>query len=34
MADEQEELWSKLFFTEEEDEGITLGSNGTKAARE
>ena len=34
MVDEQEELWSKLFFTEEEDEGITLGSNGTKAARE
>lgn len=34
MAEELEKLWSKLSFTEEEDEGITLGSNSTKAARE
>ncbi|XP_023896455.2 uncharacterized protein LOC112008355 [Quercus suber] len=34
MAEELEELWSKLSFTEEEDASITLGSNSTKAARE
>ena len=34
MAEELEELWSKLSFTEEEDEGISLGSNSTKAARD
>ena len=34
MAEELEKLWSKLSFTEEEDEGINLGSNSTKAARD
>ena len=34
MAEELEELWSKLSFTEEEDEEISLGSNNTKAARD
>ena len=33
MADELEKLWSKLKFTEEEDEGIELGSSCTKAAK-
>lgn len=33
MAEELEKLWSKLSFTEEEDEGIELGSSCTKAAR-
>ena len=33
MADELEQLWSKLKFTEEEDEGIELGSSCTKAAK-
>lgn len=33
MAEELEKMWSKLSFTEEEDEGIELGSNCTKAAR-
>lgn len=33
MAIELEKMWSKLSFTEEEDEGIELGSNCTKAAR-
>ena len=34
MADELEALWSKLTFTEEEGEGIELGSESTRAARE
>lgn len=34
MVKELEDLWSKLSFTEEEDEGITLGSNSTKEARD
>lgn len=34
MADELEALWSKLMFTKEEGEGIELGSDNTKAARE
>nr|POF14567.1 hypothetical protein CFP56_36741 [Quercus suber] len=34
MADELEALWSKLTVTEEEGEGIELGSDSTKAARE
>ena len=34
MADELEELWSKLTFTEEEGEDIELGSESTKAAKE
>ena len=34
MAEELEELWSKLSFTKEEDEGITFGSYSTKAAKE
>ena len=33
MTDELEQLWSKLNFTEEEDEGIELGSSCTKAAK-
>lgn len=33
MAEELERLWSKLSFTEEEDEGIKLGSSCTKAAK-
>ena len=34
MADELERLLGKLSFTEEEDEGIELDSNCTRAARE
>ena len=34
MAEELEELWRKLSFTEEEDEDIELGSNGTKATKD
>ena len=34
MAEELERLWSKLTFTEEEDEGIELDSSCTKKARE
>ena len=34
MAEELEELWKKLSFTKEEDEGIELGSGSTKAAKE
>ena len=34
MADELEELWSKLTFMEEEGEDIELGSESTKAASE
>ena len=34
MADELERLWCKLSFTEEEDEGIKLDSNCTRAAKE
>nr|POE46403.1 hypothetical protein CFP56_56726 [Quercus suber] len=34
MAEELERLWTKLSFTEEEDEGIELDSSCTKAARE
>jgi len=34
MSKELEELWRKLSFTEEEDEGIELGSSSTKAAKE
>ena len=33
MAKDLEKLWSKLSFTEEEDEGIELGNNCTKAVR-
>ena len=33
MADELEELWKKLTFTEEEDTGIELDSRSTNAAR-
>ena len=33
MAEELEKLWSKLSFTEEEDDGIELGISCTKAAR-
>ncbi|KAK7860961.1 hypothetical protein CFP56_029136 [Quercus suber] len=33
MADELEELWKKLTFTEEEDTGIELDSRSTSAAR-
>ena len=29
MAEELEELWKKLSFTKEEDEGIELGSGST-----
>ena len=32
MAEELEELWKKLTFTEEEDIGIELDSRSTKAA--
>ena len=34
MAEELEELWKKLTFTEEEDEDIVLGSNSTRVAKE
>lgn len=34
MVDKLERLWSKLPFTEEEDEGIELDFNCTRAARE
>ena len=34
MAEELEELWRKLSFTEEEDKSIELGSSSTKVARE
>ena len=34
MVDELEALWSKLTFIEEEGEGIELGSDSMKAARE
>ena len=34
MAEELEELWKKLTFTEEEEIGIELDSRSTKAARE
>ena len=35
MTAELEELWKKkLSFTEEEDESISLGSNGTEASNE
>ena len=33
MAEELEELWKKLSFTEEEDESIALGSSTTEAAK-
>ena len=33
MAEQLEELWRKLSFTKEEDEGIMLGINSTKAAK-
>lgn len=33
MAEELKQLWSKLSFSEEEDDGIELGSSCTKAAR-
>lgn len=33
MAEQLEELWRKLSFTEEEDEGIALGSRSTRAAK-
>ena len=34
MADKLEALWSKLTFTKEEGEGIELGCESTKVARE
>ena len=34
MAEELEELWKKLTFTEEEDVGIVLDSSSTKVAKE
>ena len=34
MAEELERLWSKLSFTEEEDEGIEIDTNCTRVARE
>ena len=34
MAEELKVLWSKLSFKEEEDEGIKLDVNSTKAAKE
>ena len=34
MAEELEELWKKLTVTEAEDEGIKLGSNSIRAAKE
>nr|POF10194.1 uncharacterized protein CFP56_14134 [Quercus suber] len=34
MAEELEVLWSKLSVTEEEGEGVELGSNSTRAAKE
>ncbi|XP_030970279.1 uncharacterized protein LOC115990603 [Quercus lobata] len=34
MAEELEELWKKLTFTEEEEEGINLSGESTKIARE
>lgn len=33
MAEELEELWRKVSFTEEEDEGIILGNSSTRAAK-
>ena len=33
MAEELEELWKKLSFTEEEDESIALGSSTTEVAK-
>ena len=33
MVEELEKLWSKLLFTEEEDEDIELGSSCTKAMK-
>ena len=33
MVEELEKLWSKLLFTEGEDEGIELGSSCTKATK-
>ena len=33
MVEKLEELWRKLSFMEEEDEGIVLGNNSTKAAK-
>ena len=34
MAEELEQLWKKLSFTEDEDEGIVLGDNSTRTAKE
>ena len=34
MADELEEIWKKLTITEEENEGISLGSDSTHTAQE
>lgn len=34
MAEELEQLWKKLSFTEDEDEGIVLGGNSTRTAKE
>ena len=33
MAGQLEELWRKLSFTNQEDEGIMLGINSTKTAK-
>ena len=34
MVEELEQLWKKLSFTEDEDEGIVLGDNSTRTAKE
>ena len=34
MKNKLEEMWMKLIFIEEEDEGIELGSDSTKVAKE
>ena len=34
MAEELEQLWKKLSFTEDEDEGIVLGGNSTRTTKE
>lgn len=33
MVEEQQELWRKLSFMEEEDEGIVLGNNSPRVAK-
>lgn len=34
MVEELKKLWSKLSFTEEEDESLVLGSSSTRVVRE